>query len=138
MSIKGNAESQFEKLPSFMAYCKSKGKEAEGKLKVVATVWFPNKFPNFSLDTESYRLRVPSKGSDAIEITDFLETAIDEGKVLAVRCDSTKDYAYEVLVLENESGAWEQIGESGWKCTVQDRPKQTSSRRSRSKANVSP
>lgn len=121
MPLSGNAQSNFEKLPTFREYCKAKGTEAEKSLKVVTVVWFPNQFPNFTLDTESFRLRINCKEDDSIETTDFLETAIQQEQILAVRVTDAKKLAYEVDVLPNESGTWETLGTNGYKCTVNER-----------------
>jgi hypothetical protein len=121
MPLSGNAQSNFEKLPTFREYCKAKGQEAEKSLKVVTVVWFPNQFPNFTLDTESFRLRINCQEDDSIETTDFLESAIEQEQVLAIRVTDAKKLAYEVDVLPNESGTWEKLGSNGYKCTVNER-----------------
>lgn len=122
MAIQRHAESQFEKLPSLLSYCKSKGKEAEKGVALITTVWFPNQFPNLSLDSEKYRIRISTKGDDALEVIDFIESAIDQEKVLFVRITDAKKYAYEIDILENETGTWVNLGEHGRRCTVDERP----------------
>lgn len=123
MPYSGNAESQFEKLPSFMAYCKKQGQEAEKGIALVKVIWFPNQFQSVSLDTEKFRLRISTKTNDSIELIDFLETAIDQEKVLFVRVTNAKDASYEIDILEAESAEWEQLGQHGYKAEVRDRPK---------------
>lgn len=130
MAITGNAISDFEKLPTLRAYCKSKGKEAQLGSKIIQLVWFPNKYPSLSVDTESYRLRIPCKAGNDAELLDFFESAISSGQVLVVRITDAEKFAYEIDVLPNELGEWEEIGDHGQKCVVQERPK--SKRRSKS------
>lgn len=122
MALQLHAESQFEKLPSLLSYCKSKGKEAEKGIALITTVWFPNKFPNLSLDCEKYRIRISSKGDNASEIIDYIESAISEEKVLFCRITDAKNYAYEIDVLENETATWTNLGDYGRQCKVDDRP----------------
>lgn len=122
MALQLNAESQFEKLPSLLSYCKSKGKEAEKGIALVTTVWFPNQFPNLSLDSEKYRVRISTKGNDAVAVIDFIESAIDQEKVLFIRIVDAKKYAYEIDVLENETATWVSLGDHGRRCTVDERP----------------
>lgn len=121
MPLQLHAESQFEKLPSLLSYCKSKGKEAEKGVALVTTVWFPNQFPNLSIDTEKYRVRISTKGDNALEVIDFLESAIEQEQVLMVRITDAKKLAYELDILETESATWQSLGEHGRRCTVDEK-----------------
>lgn len=123
MPFEGNAKSEFEKLPTFRAYCKSKGEDAQLGAKIVQLIWFPNKYPSLSLDTESYRLRIPCEKDTSTELIDFLETAVNEEQVLVIRVTDAAEFAYEIDVLPNESGDWTQIGDHGQKCQVREKPK---------------
>jgi len=122
MEFTSNAESQFEKLPTFIKWLKSQRDDVEGKCQVVTTIWFPSKFPNITLDTESYRLRIPITTDNELELVDMFEQSIESQEVLAIRVEGKKDAKFTVTTLENERGDWEELGETGYKCTVLERP----------------
>lgn len=121
--FRDNAQSQFEKLPSFLSYCKTAPEAAEGKIKVVEVIWLPNKFASISLDTESYRLRITSASTIYLPLVDSIEEFELKEACLAIRLCSKKDAEFEVEVLENESCTWEQLGDFGRRLTVKNKTK---------------
>jgi hypothetical protein len=90
---------------------------------VIVKVWLPNKFPNVTLETEDFRIRVNEKADTYSEILDFIKSCEEEGKVMLVRITDTKTGAYEIDSFEREVGEWEFLGDYGLKITVKDRPK---------------
>ena len=123
MEFTSNASSQFEKLPTFLKWLRTQESQIQGTCKIVTKIWFPSKFPNFSLDTESYRLRVPITEDNELELTDLFESSIHEEKVLAIYVVDKKEAKFTIKDLEGEKGVWEELGGTGYVCTVQDRPK---------------
>lgn len=120
---RSNAESQFAKLPSFMSYCKSAPEAAEGKIKVVETIWLPNKFASISFDTESYRLRITESSSIYLPLVSAVEQWELHEDCLAIRLCSKKDAEFEIELLEGESCTWEELGQYGRKLTVKNKTK---------------
>lgn len=76
-------------------------------------------------------MRIPAKGADTTELLDFLESAIDEDKVLFVRVDNAKDFSYTIDILETETATWQSLGDFGRRCTVDE--KKPASKRKASK-----
>jgi len=123
MPIKGKASTDNGSLPTLLQYCKSTVEEETKKDFVIVKVWLPNKFPNVTLETEVFRIRVNEKATTYSEILDFVKSCEEEGKVMLVRITDTKSGAYEIDSFEGERGEWEFLGDYGLKITVKDRPK---------------
>ena len=121
--FKSNAESQFQKLPSFLSYCKTAPEAAEGTLKIVETIWLPNKFTSISFDTESYRLRITDASDIYLPVCDAIEEFEQDEVCLAIRLCSKTDGSFQIELLENESCTWEALGEYGRRLTVKNKPK---------------
>ena len=123
MKYESSAKADFAKLPSFLQWLKTISTEEPIPTKVVKTVWFPNKFPNFSLDTESFRLRITVSAENLLEFQDAIESAIDNQEVLLIRVIDSEDATYSLETLPGEVGLWEALGSTGFSCSVSDRPK---------------
>ena len=123
MRITGNAKNDQIKLPSLLQWLKTIPSDSPTVHKVVKLVWFPNQFPNFTVDTESFRLRISLEQFDEAELTDLFETAIQDKAVLRVIVDPSQKGEWTIEELEGEIGEWEQLGESGYRCSVGDKPK---------------
>ena len=125
MRISGNAKDDQVKLPSFLQWLKTLPSDSPVIHKVVKLVWFPNQFPNFTVDTESFRLRLSTQMFDQLEVSDLFEDAIQRKAVLSVVVDPAKKGEWEIEELEGETGNWEKLGESGYRCSVEDKPKKS-------------
>ena len=123
MRISGNAKDSQINLPSFLQWLKTLPSDTPKLHKVVKVVWFPNKFPNFTVDTESFRLRLSPEQFDEPELTDLFETSISRKAVLCVVVDPAEKGAWAIEELEDEVGVWEEVGTYGYKCSVADKPK---------------
>jgi len=123
MPIKGKASTDNGSLPTLLQYCKSTLEEETKKDFVIVKVWLPNQFPNVTLETEDFRIRINEKADTYSEVLDFIESCKEEGKVMLVRVTDTKSGAYEIDSFQSEIGEWEELGAYGLKVTVKDRPK---------------
>ena len=121
MELHGQSTSQFKKLPTFLKWLKSEPFNVEGKLKVVTMVWFPSEYPNITIDTECFRLRIPITGDNAEEVQEWFSLSFQQDEVLAVRIDDKKLGKFSVINIPGERGAWEPVGETGYRCTVQEK-----------------
>ena len=131
MKFSSDAKSQFNKLPSFLQYLKSLPQEDKDRSKVVKAIWFPNQFPNFSFDTESFRLRVSLGKAETQEFSESVKAAIEAEEVLSIRFNAAQGTEIEIETLEGELGKWIPIGEHGYRCEVQDKPKASIKRASK-------
>jgi hypothetical protein len=124
---------QYQSLLSFKNWVKENPEIALKKISIVEIVWLPNKFKNFCLDTESFRLRIPFQKEQELELLDYFEDAVTEGKVLFVQCTSIERASYTVDVLPKERGSWELLGSKGYKCTVEERNQTKENKRAQKK-----
>lgn len=118
MKIQAEATSQYAKLPTFRQFCKTEGEKCNNNAKVVTTVWFPNKYPSLSIDTEVFRLRISESDPNYAAIEAGLREGIDADEVFIVRILDAKKFAFEIETLEGETGGWDFLGDSGAKCEV--------------------
>ena len=128
MRIEGNVKDNQISLPSFSQFLKTTPLEDKEFRKFIRVIWFPNKFPNFTVDTESFRLRIPLTDDNTIEITDEFESAIKGQKVLCVVFNPSEKGQWTIEELEGETGDWEELGSNGFKCSVREKPKGKSKR----------
>ena len=128
MRIKGNVKDNQISLPSFAQFLKTIPLEDKEFRKFIRVVWFPNKFPNFTVDTESFRLRIPVSESNQLELTDEFESSIESDKVLCVVFNPSQKGEWAIEELEGELGDWEELGSNGFKCSVREKPKGKSKR----------
>lgn len=125
MRLEGNAKDGQEQLPTFFQWCKQHKGEKIAQRYVIEKVWTPNKYPDLTLETCAFRLRVSAKSSVFQELQNTLSQLIQSDSVLAISEIDLSEYDYVVEVLDGERGEWETLGEYGWKCTVLDKPKRT-------------
>lgn len=126
--LKGNDESNYEKLPTFRQWCKTHKASEKVPVSYLKTVWFPNEFDSYSLDTESFRLRIASSSPLYEEIGEHIANWIAAGTVVYVVTSSAKDHEFEIHTLEGETSFWEELGDKGYRCKVNDK-KLTSKRK---------
>lgn len=123
MRFEGNATDGQDSLPTFIQWCKAnKDKKTPDKF-VIVKVWTPNKFPDLTLETEVFRLRISHKSSVFKALEESLQEFIEQSRVLSISEIDREEYDYVIEVLEGEVGEWTELGAFGWKCTVQEKPK---------------
>ena len=127
MRFQSNASDGQNNLPTFFQWCKEHlDKRTPGKF-IVTKVWLPNKYPDLTLETEVFRLRISHKALIFSSVRESIDQFTDGNMVLAISEVDKESYDYTLEVLEGEVGSWTELGATGWKCEVQDKPK--SSRR---------
>lgn len=128
MRFESNAREGQESKPTFFGWCKE-NKDQKTPLKFfVVRVWEPNKFPDITLETEQFRLRVHHKSSLFSAIKDLIDQWSREDVALAITEIDKDEYDYVLEICEGESADWERLGSSGWKVTIKDKPKSTKPR----------
>lgn len=123
MRFESNARDGQDFLPTFFQWCKDHSSQTTALKYTVVKIWLPNKFPDLTIETEVFRLRVSHKATIFWSVLQSIEKITKEGLVLAVSEIDKTLYDYTLEVMEGESGLWEELGEFGRKCTVQDKPK---------------
>ena len=121
MEFTGSDSKKTVTLPTFRKWLTTQSKEVEGTCHVVNFVWFPNLYPNFTLDTDYYRLRISTEGIDQEKMEEQFNEVFELEQVLAVHIDDKKSAGYSLRTLDGESGEWETIGEAGYKFTIHEK-----------------
>ena len=122
--------SEFEpELPTFRSFCKNAPDEYENVRYPVVKVWYPNKFPSLSLETEKFRLRISQESGLYGEILELVQQWEEAGAVPYVAVTSTSAMEWELDAFPNETGEWEEVGEFGRRVKVNDRKKSLPSKR---------
>lgn len=104
-----------DKLPTVSQWMKTTSKEAWEVTRLVKLIWTPNVFDNYSLDTESFRIRIGPNHSFFEVLEENLELWIEDRSVLAVSFTSDKKPQMTFELLEKEQADWSPLGDHGWK-----------------------
>lgn len=115
------SDSVSDNLPSFKQFCTSVSKDVEGTFYVVKFVWKPSLYPNFTLDTEKFRLRVPETSGLYSVLELSLPDLVESDSLLAISPTSLASRTFVLTTLDNERAIWEPLGTKGWKLAVQEK-----------------
>lgn len=105
-----------EKLPTLLQFLKTQGKKKLAGCYPVAKVWKPGKFPNYSLETEKFRVSI-SENNPAFKVFgEFLDNAVESGGAIGVVVDDDRKGGFTLRSLD---GDWQidQLGERGYSFT---------------------
>lgn len=115
--------SDADRLPTINQWMKTVSKEALEPVRVIKTIWCPNLYTNYSLDTESFRLRVSPENPLFSVLEDNLDEWVEQGTVIAIQIEGVKKPKIHLMTLDNESGEWDALGDFGWKLSNLERKK---------------
>ena len=101
------------KLPTFREFCKQVTGPETKPARIVKTIWWPNKYPSLTLETERFRLRIPDTNEVYTEILSWVRDKVSEGSVIAIWVVSPEDFGYRIDYLAGEDGVYREIGDLG-------------------------
>lgn len=107
-----------ENLPTLAQFCKSSGDEAFRPQYQVKVIWKPGLFPNYTLETEKFRLRVPENSQLFQLLEEELQGWIDSKRGLYLKIVDPKRTSFEFDFLVNTEVTWEELGTKGWKVAL--------------------
>lgn len=137
MQLEGCAFDDYKKLPTFAQWLKVASDADVRPRRFVEKIWLPNTFPNFTLETEVFRLRVVETSAIGTTLSQLMEELADEESAVYVEVIDKAKGLYRIGVADDEKASWETLGESGFKLTIQDKPnKKRAPKNSSSKTNV--
>lgn len=137
MQLEGCAFDDYKKLPTFAQWLKTASDADISPRRFVEKIWLPNTFPNFTLETEVFRLRVVETSAIGATLSQLMEELADEESAVYVEIINKAKGLYRIGVADDEKASWETLGESGFKLTIQDKPnKKRAPKNSSSKTNV--
>ena len=118
----GKFDYDSDKVPTFAQYCKAHGETAQDHTSLVTLIWKPNAFPNYTFQTEKFKLRVRVTEDNGEALADLVQTTVEEGKCIAVTILDPKNLTFEIDEFESEAVEWSQLGSTGFKATIQEKP----------------
>ena len=122
MNLEGCAFDDYQKLPTFAQWLKVASDADVSARRYVTKIWLPNTFPNFTLETEVFRLRVNETSSIGATLTQLMEELADKESAVFVEIIDKKKGLYRVGTTDDEKASWEEMGQSGYKLTIQEKP----------------
>ena len=125
----GKFDYETDKVPTFAQYCKAHGEKARNHTSVVTLIWKPNAYPNYTFQTEKFRLRIRTTEGNREQLANLLQTAIEESICLAVTILDPKAYTFTIDSHESETVNWTQLGDSGYRAVIQEKPSKSKSKK---------
>ena len=121
MDFTSVAESRFERLPSFLKWLSTASEKELAPARYVTTIWYPNKFPSISFETEVFVLRISEKNELYQPLLQSLPALELAENALLIQPLSRVPAEFRIKASEVESASWESLGEYGRRLTVQNR-----------------
>lgn len=118
----GKFDYDSDKVPTFAQYCKAHGETAQDHTSLVTLIWKPNAFPNYTFQTEKFKLRIRVTEDNREALADLVQNTIQEGRCIAVTILDPKAYTFSIDEHSSESVVWTQLGDSGFRATIQEKP----------------
>jgi len=105
------AEERSEKLPTLLQYLKNTPVKKRPKQFHINLIWFPNRFPSFGIETDSFRVSIASKSLMGVAIAAEKDEICDSLRSLHLSVSESESgdriYAFHVGSTE---GYWDVIG----------------------------
>lgn len=105
-----------EKLPTIREFLKTHGKKKLANSYPVSKVWKPGKFPNYSIETEKFRVSITENNPMFKAFGEFLTATVDGERGLAIVVDDERNGAFNIISLE-DSWIIEGLGDRGFSFT---------------------
>jgi hypothetical protein len=111
--------SEEEKLPTLRQYLKkTEGKDIPKRF-LVTLIWIPNKFPQYTIECDKFRVPVPSKCPLGKSLSNHLDSIVDSDMALSVSLLETEGKTGNIVFTKSkEKGRWNSIGDDpilGWR-----------------------
>lgn len=104
-----------DRLPSIKQYLKNVSKDALDVTFLIKLIWFPSSIPNYTLDTEAFRLRIPSDNYLYTVLEENLEDWVENERVIGIQIESKIPLRLTLIELESDTAPWSELGELGIK-----------------------
>lgn len=110
------SSSKAKAIPTLSKWLKDEPSRKLARSYTVKVVWLPNKYPNLSLQTDSFRVAIYENNPIFDELVKHCqEDLISDGHILQIHPDP--DGNFTISVNESEMCTWESLGEKGLKAT---------------------
>lgn len=118
--------SDSKKLPTLKQFLSKRGKAPLPAYYPVTLVWEPNQFPNWTIQTEYFKVRISEDNPFYKALAETITTAVREDMALGVSISEDLDGKWALVHISTEKADWEGLGASGWKITIQEKAKKKS------------
>ena len=109
MQLEGCAFDDYKKLPTFAQWLKTASDSDVSPRRYVEKIWLPNTFPNFTLETEVFRLRVNETSSIGATLSQLVDELADKESAVYVEVLDKKKGLYRVGISDDEKASWEEM-----------------------------
>ena len=120
--FRGKFDYDTDKVPTLAQYCKAHGEKAQNHTSVVTLIWKPNAFPNYTFQTEKFKLRIRVNEDNREALADLVQQTIEENMCLAITILNPKSLEYEIDEFPSESVQWSRLGDAGYRAAIQEKP----------------
>lgn len=111
------ADSVTKKLPTLNQWLRTLGKSKMAKCYILTTVWLPNQYPNFTFETEKFRVRVSEDNPMYKNLRKAVLEWYQGDVAVAISVSEERDGAFKFVALE-ENVEWSEVGSSGYRIKV--------------------
>jgi hypothetical protein len=117
MGLKGSkSDTQGKPKPTVFQFCRSLKESKFPHVSKLEVVWLPNQWPNYTLDTEDFRLRISEDSPLFTGFRDLFEQFLKEGVPLQITVFGS-DGDFEIDRIPDKQCTWEKISTTGYKQT---------------------
>lgn len=100
------------KKPTFLQWLKSCNAKQLGTWYTVQVIWFPGEWNNYTLETDEFRIRVPSTDPLYRAMVDFVNDQSTANVQLDIKASSRNSRSFLIRPKETK-GLWSLISDSG-------------------------
>lgn len=101
------------KLPTLRQWLKTQPKELPRTLFSIKFVWLPNIYPNFTFETDEFKVRVGDKSPIYDDLLVLVDQWCKDDDPIAIDL-SNEEVLFEFTLLEDYEVKWKTVGENGW------------------------
>lgn len=110
------SDTSFKKLPTYNAWCIENLKRKTAEIYQVTVIFKPNKFPNYTLNTEQFTIRINENNPLFDEFDHFYNyQLVDEGICLGIKVLDKENKLFALSNMTDSKCYWEELGNVGVK-----------------------
>jgi len=102
--------------PTLYQFLSEKNLKKYPFISKVEVIWLPNRWPNYTIDTEDYRLRIVESSSLYTSFQGLLKNYMDEGIPMQVSILDS-DGTFDIDKIPEKQCKWEPLSSTGVKMT---------------------
>lgn len=108
------SDSSFKKLPTYNVWCVENLNRKTAEIYQVVLIFKPNKFPNYTLNTEQFTVRISEDNPLFDDFDHFYnDQLVDEGICLGVKVLDKENKLFALCNMGDSKCYWEELGNVG-------------------------